>query len=367
MSGGPGSGGDYSFTRNIGRKRALITGITGQDGSYLAEHLLSLGYIVVGISRRTSVPNDERIRHLADNDLFSVVQGDVTDAMFIDRAIRSFVPDEVYNLAAQSFVGTSFEEPSHAFDVNLKGCLNCLESIRGVNPDIRPRFYQASTSEMFGASSMSRPVFGDGPEGRHIKHYQDESTPMLPCSPYAIAKLAAHNLVRLYRDAYGLHASSGILFNHESERRGEQFVTRKITKYFAGLDSCTTGVYPKLKLGNLDARRDWGHAEDYVRAMHLMLQQDTPDDYVIATGETHSVREFLETAFLMTRRTGCNCGHEDLRAYFETDPSLRRPSEVPMLLGDASKSRRILKWEPKVTFEQLVQRMVDHDLKLMGV
>lgn len=356
MSGGPGSGGDWSELRAT-RKRALITGITGQDGSYLAEYLLSLGYVVKGVSRRTSLPNDGRIRHLADNPMFSVVQGDVTDAMFIDRTIQRFVPDEVYNLAAQSFVGTSFEEPSHAFDVNLKGCLNCLESIRGMDPTLRARFYQASTSEMFGASRSSKGCLGHKIGEWVTTFYQDESTPMQPCSPYAIAKLAAHNLARLYRDAYGLHASSGILFNHESERRGEQFVTRKITKYLAA-EFTGEQKNTMLKLGNLDAKRDWGHAEDYVRAMHLMLQQEKPDDYVIATGETHSVRDFVEAAFACVTT-------DDWQAYVELDPSLHRPCEVPMLLGDASKARRILKWEPRVTFQQLVQRMVDRDFELM--
>ncbi len=360
MSGGPGSGGDYCDV-NL-RQRALVTGITGQDGSYLAELLLGLGYVVCGISRRVSVPNNERIRHLLDHPKFSVVEGDVTDALFVDRTIRSFRPDEVYNLAAQSFVGTSFDEPSHTFNVCFNGCLNCLESIRGLPESERPRFYQASTSEMFGAAKSVRSGFASSIDGGMIEtHFQDESTPMLPCSPYAVAKLAAHNMVALYRKSYGLHASSGILFNHESERRGEQFVTRKITKYLGrGFGFASKPAQePMLKLGNLDACRDWGHAEDYVRAMYLMLQQGIPDDYVIATGVTHSVRDFVKRAFAEVT----DFPYED---HVEIDPALKRPCEVPMLLGDASKARRVLGWEPKVTFEQLVSRMVDHDLRAEG-
>ena len=678
--------------------RALITGITGQDGSYLAELLLSLGYDVVGISRRSSVDNTERIRHLFSNPNFHVIEGDVTDALFVDRTIRSLNPDEVYNLAAQSFVGTSFEEPTHTFAVNLNGCLNCLESIRGLSPNRRPRFYQASTSEMFGTNYSERPVFEGAPEEYHKEMYQDEDTSFKPCSPYAIAKLAAHHAVGLYRKSYGLHASCGILFNHEcisaetplivrlnglvdviepteligvrgggspfggyrtrqrtdfdgmeiwsgekwvkllaitatrtikseenkdrdllqiqaiagyvcvtshhtmvrgdlsetradslnpgenlkmgeypdvvpvtslslelaemlgliasegyvaengsmtftnndssmrerasflwrslfagvyredfsgksgftgesvgktsligqgavgrwfrdmlytfdgqkrvpqivlnaspearqkfldgyyagdglkagggdsyrtvspilaqgvswlyalnkrktsvyaqekdgsiyflvnvssdqqtkkgqhlrkepseirriipgksehdwvfdletdgglfmagvgriivhnSPRRSPQFVTRKITKYVGDMRSGRAKDEP-LKLGNLDARRDWGHAEDYVRAMHLMLQQDEPDDYVIATGKTRSVRDFLDAAF------ACWHGY-NWKDFVEIDPAFLRPCEVPLLKGDASKAKRKLGWKPRVTFEQMVQRMVECD------
>ena len=328
-------------------KTAIIYGVTGQDGSYLSEFLLSKGYTIYGVTRRSSVDNTSRIAHLLNKTDFNLVQGDVTDYSSIDRLLNEVQPDEVYNLAAQSNVGTSFNQPLLTWNVTGQGCLNILEVIRQMGN--RPRFYQASSSEMFGDQYNL---------DNNREKYQDEKTRFAPQSPYAIAKLAAHSAVSLYRRSYDLYACGGILFNHESERRGERFVTRKISRYVADLYWATqTGrSIPKLKLGNLAARRDWGHAEDYVEAMWMMLQQDEPMDFVIATGETYSVEDYLKEAFKCINIV-------EYMDYTEIDPNLKRPSEVPYLRGIADKAKRRLDWKPKTGFKQLVSRMVQHDLQ----
>jgi GDPmannose 4,6-dehydratase len=328
-------------------KKAIIYGVTGQDGSYLSELLLSKEYTVYGITRRTSVDNTIRINHLSNKNNFNLLQGDVTDPSSIYRLLNEVQPDEVYNLAAQSHVGTSFEQPLLTWSVTGQGCLNILEVIRQMGN--RPRFYQASSSEMFGDQYNL---------DNNREKYQDEKTRFAPQSPYAIAKLAAHSAVSLYRRSYDLFACGGILFNHESERRGERFVTRKISRYVADLHWATqTGrSIPKLKLGNLSARRDWGHAEDYVEAMWMMLQQDEPMDFVIATGETYSVEDYLKEAFKCINII-------EYMDYTEIDDNLKRPSEVPYLRGIADKAKRRLDWKPKTGFKQLVSRMVQHDLQ----
>tara|TARA_B100000287_G_scaffold157107_1_gene148230 strand:+ start:1967 stop:2995 length:1029 start_codon:yes stop_codon:yes gene_type:complete len=328
-------------------KKAIIYGVTGQDGSYLSELLLSKEYTVYGITRRTSVDNTTRITHLSNKNNFILLQGDVTDTSSIYRLLNEVQPDEVYNLAAQSNVGTSFNQPLLTWNVTGQGCLNILEVIRQMGN--RPRFYQASSSEMFGDQYNL---------DNNREKYQDEKTRFAPQSPYAIAKLAAHSAVSLYRRSYDLYACGGILFNHESERRGERFVTRKISRYVADLYWATqTGrSIPKLKLGNLAARRDWGHAEDYVEAMWMMLQQDEPMDFVIATGETYSVEDYLKEAFKCINIV-------EYMDYTEIDPNLKRPSEVPYLRGIADKAKRRLDWKPKTGFKQLVSRMVQHDLQ----
>ena len=376
-------------------KTALIFGVTGQDGSYLADLLLSKGYEVYGVARRVSVDTTSRLCLAKKNEGFHLVEGDVTDALCVHRLISECYPEEIYNLAAQSHVGTSFHEPAHTFDVTAKGVLNCLEAIRSLTgPGSEyvgamkgyPRFYQASSSEMFGSAYSTRTVFATAQihiweECNGREYYQDEATPMLPNSPYAVAKLAGHNLCRVYREAYGIHASSGILFNHESPRRGDNFVTRKISLWVAGLyarirQSCipsntdftkdaaailAQGEYPHIFLGNLNASRDWGHAQDYVEAMWLMTQQEKPDDYVIATGETHTVREFLEASL---RCIGVELKAEAVVAQCK---ALFRPCEVPYLRGDASKAREKLGWHPRHNFEQLVQTMVMADIsRLLG-
>lgn len=327
-------------------KHALITGITGQDGSYLAELLLGSDYKVIGASRRVSTTNDERIRHLLGHPNFEVVNGDVTDALCVAGLVRKYQPDELYNLAAQSHVGVSFTEPAHTTQVSYLGCLYCLESVRLFSP--RTKFYQASSSEIFGRS------YNIGADGWCC---QNEQTPMLPNSPYAIAKLAAHNLVRVYREGYGLFACSGILFNHESPRRGDQFVTKKICRYLARY--VQHGDSERLVLGNLNSCRDWGHAKDYVLAMWQMLQQTKPDDFIIATGETRTVREFLHEAIEAA-------GLPDLLAsgQVRSDDALFRPNEVPFLRGDASKAKRVLGWCPRVSFKELVREMVLHEVSL---
>ena len=325
-------------------KRALITGITGQDGSYLTEFLLNKGYEVHGVIRRSSTFNTDRIDHLYVDPhvvgarLF-LHYGDLSDGPGLRRVLEEVEPDEVYNLGAQSHVGVSFMQPEYTADTDALGTLRLLEAIRDyqrrTNRDLR--FYQAGTSEMFGGSAPP----------------QSEATPFYPKSPYAAAKVMAHHLVVNYRESYGLHASNGILFNHESERRGETFVTRKITRAATRIK---LGLQEKLYLGNLDAKRDWGHAEDYVEAMWLMLQQDEPGDYVVATGESHSVREFVEAVF---ERLSL-----DWQQYVEIDPRYLRPAEVDFLQGDASKARRVLGWRPRVTFDDLVDRMIRHDMEL---
>jgi GDPmannose 4,6-dehydratase len=325
-------------------KRALITGITGQDGSYLTELLLAKGYEVHGIVRRSSVFNTDRIDHLyrdpQDPEARMFLHyGDFTDAVALRRVLQRVQPDEVYNLGAQSHVKVSFEQPEYTGNVDALGTLRMLEAIRDVQEisGRRIRFYQAGTSEMFGASPPP----------------QSEVTPFYPRSPYAVAKVYAYWMTVNYREAYDLFAVNGILFNHESERRGETFVTRKITRAATRIK---LGLQDKLYLGNLDATRDWGHAEDYVEAMWLMLQQEQPEDLVIATGETYAVREFVERVF-----DRLNLDWED---YVEIDPRYFRPTEVEALQGDATRARMKLGWQPRVGIEELVQRMVDFDLEL---
>ena len=320
-------------------KTALITGITGQDGSYLAELLLKKGYNVVGVKRRTSLISTDRIDDIFnDSDLimnFDLVYGNMNDSGCLHRLLIEHQPDEIYNLAAQSHVRVSFETPEETTEFVAMGTLRLLEAYKNICP--KAKFYQASSSEMFG----------DNPENP-----QSETTRLMPASPYACAKVYAHNLCRNYRESYGLHISSGILFNHESPRRGETFVTRKITRAAARIKM---GLQDDLLLGNLDAKRDWGFAGDYVEAMWLMTQQETPDDYVVATGETHTVREFLQVVF--------DYAGLDIDKYVRIDERLFRPHEVPLLLGDATKAKEKLGWEPKVDFEGLAKMMYDEDLK----
>jgi GDPmannose 4,6-dehydratase len=320
----------------VAGRRALITGITGQDGSYLAELLLDKGYEVFGMTRRASTENVERIAHLVDR--VTLVQGDLLDAPSLVSALRTAEPHEVYNLAAQSFVPTSWNQPVLTADFTGVGVTRMLEAVRAVDPDIR--FYQASSSEMFG-------------KVREVP--QNEQTPFYPRSPYGVAKTYGHYITVNYRESYGLYAVSGILFNHESPRRGLEFVTRKISD---GVARIKLGLADELVLGNLDAERDWGYAGVYVDAIWRMVQQDEPDDYVIATGETHSVREFSELAFAYT-------GLEPER-YVKTDPEFLRPAEVDHLVGDAAKARSKLGWEPLHSFRELVEMMVDADLERLS-
>ncbi|MBI4219530.1 MAG: GDP-mannose 4,6-dehydratase [Chloroflexi bacterium] len=317
-------------------KRALITGITGQDGSYLAEFLLEKDYEVYGIVRRSSVERLERLEHIADR--LRVIQGDLADQSSLDEAIATSSPDEVYNLAAQSFVPTSWNQPVLTADVTGVGATRLLEAIRKHKPDAR--FYQASTSEMFG---------------KVVEVPQSENTGFHPRSPYGVAKVYAHYITRNYRESYGLYACSGICFNHESPRRGKQFVTRKVTDAVARIK---LGLAKRLTLGNLDARRDWGFAGDYVEAMWLMLQQPEPEDFVIATGTSYSVADLCLVAF----------AHAGLawQDYVTIDPALIRPAEVDLLVGDASKANRILGWKPKVSFKELVAMMVEADVDRLG-
>ncbi len=323
-----------------GLKKALITGITGQDGSYLTELLLGKGYTVHGIVRRSSSFNRNRIEHLIQNrDIYGETlflhYGDMTDSSALNRIIEKTEPDEVYNLAAQSHVGISFKVPEYTCDVDAIGVVRLLDALRETGMAGSSRFYQASTSELFGSSPPP----------------QSESTPFKPRSPYAAAKLCAHWMVVNYREGYNMHASSGILFNHESPRRGENFVSRKIAIEAARIKK---GFSTELSLGNLDAKRDWGHARDYVKAMHLMLQQPVPDDYVIATGEMHSVRDFLEEAFSHLQL--------DWHDYVVTDPRYMRPTEVDALCGDATKAGNVLGWKPETDFASLVREMVDAEM-----
>src|SRR3989338_2859415 len=317
-------------------KKALITGVTGQDGSYLAELLLSKGYKVYGLTRRTSTVNNERIKHIQDQ--IELVQGDLLDQSSLSAALVTSKPDEVYNLAAQSFVKTSWNQPVLTGEFTALGVTRLLEAIRTVNPKIK--FYQASSSEMFGKVTETP---------------QKETTRFHPRSPYGVAKVYGHYITVNYRESYDLFACSGLLFNHESPRRGLEFVTRKISHAVARIH---LGKQKKLELGNLDAKRDWGFAGDYVEAMWLMLQQDIPDDYVIATGENHSVKEFVELAF---RTVGITYWKQHIEPNKE---EYLRPAEVDYLVGDATKARKVLRWKPKVDFKLLVEMMVTADLEI---
>ncbi len=316
-------------------KVALITGVTGQDGSYLAEFLLEQGYQVIGMVRRTSTVNFSRIAHIQDR--LTLVSGDMLDEPSLIAILQEYRPSEIYNLAAQSFVQASWKQPVFTGEVTALGVTRLLDAIRIVDPTIR--FYQASSSEMFGKVRETP---------------QNENTPFYPRSPYGVAKVYGHWITVNYRESYGLHATSGILFNHESPRRGLEFVTRKVTHGVARIE---LGLDHELRLGNLDSRRDWGYAGDYVKAMWLMLQQDQPEDYVIATGETHSVRELCEIAF--------DYVDLDWEQYVVQDERFMRPAEVDLLVGDASKAARVLGWEPNVTFQDLIEMMVDADLEAL--
>ena len=341
------------------KKKALITGITGQDGSYLAELLLGKGYEVHGIKRRSSLINTERIdhiyqdRHLDDSNFF-LHYGDLTDNLNLSKLIGTIQPEEVYNLGAQSHVAVSFDLPQYTANSDALGTLALLEAIRFNNLENKTRFYQASTSELYG-------------KVQEIP--QTEKTPFYPRSPYAVAKLYAYWIVVNYREAYDIHASNGILFNHESPRRGETFVTRKITRAVAAIER---GIQDKLYLGNLNAKRDWGHAKDYVEMMWMMLQMEQPDDYVVATNETHEVREFVSLAFKAVKKDiiwegdGVNEKGIDKstgKVLVEVDPMYFRPTEVDLLIGDSTKAKEKLGWEPKIKFEDLVTEMVESDLK----
>jgi GDPmannose 4,6-dehydratase len=323
-------------------KTAIITGITGQDGSYLAELLLNKDYQVIGCHRRSSINNFERVKDLIKNPRMILEEFDITDPACCYQLINKYRPDELYNLAAQSHVATSFNQPCTTFQIDTIGVVNLLESIKSISKDTK--FYQASTSEMFGKNYNI--------DNANIK-FQDENTELLPQSPYGIAKMASHRMVQIYREAYGIYACSGILFNHESPRRGENFVTRKITKYIGSLINGHTT--DSLKLGNLNASRDWGHAKDYVYAMYLMLQADIPDDFVICTGSTHTVLDFLKKAFQTV-----NLNYKD---HVEIDQDLFRPAEVSYLRGKNDKAKTRLGWEPTISFDDLVKEMVMHDIE----
>jgi len=348
-------------------KEALITGITGQDGSYLAELLLEKGYSVTGIYRRCSTPNFDRIKKIKNK--INLIEGDITDSSFLINLFNEYSFDEVYNLCAQSHVGTSFKNPIYTTNTNYIGVLNLLECIKNTKWT-KPRLYQASTSEMFGSNCTSTMDYEDMTLTNHIdfkkylslpvgwcRPYQNENTPFAPNSPYSIAKLAAHNAVRLYRESYGIYACAGILFNHESPRRGDEFVTKKIANYVKKCKMLKDTGWPwmneKLKLGNLEAGRDWGYAKDYVEAMWLMLQQDKADDFVIATAETHTVKDFLNEAFGLIK--------EDWNKFVEIDEQFKRPCEVPYLCGSYAKAKEKFGWSPKTTFKELVKLMVESD------
>ena len=332
-------------------KKALISGVTGQDGSYLAEFLLEKGYQVHGIFRRASAFNTRRIDHLLGNPDFHTYYGDVIDSSNLNRLLKKIDPDEIYNLAAQSHVAVSFEVPEYTAEATGVGAVRFLDAVRDLG--LGARYYQASTSELFGGHPDTVP--------------QSETTPLRPRSPYAAAKLYAYWITVNYREAYGMHASNGILFNHESPRRGETFVTKKITKAVADIRK---GRREAIALGNLDARRDWGYAKDYVESMWLMLQQKKSDDYVVATNEAHSVREFVEKAFKVIGTTihweGAGTQERGVDQAGKTrvtvDPRFFRPTEVEFLLGDASKAMRVLGWKPRMSFDDLVRTMVEFDL-----
>jgi|TARA_R110000765_G_scaffold66487_3_gene128787 GDPmannose 4,6-dehydratase len=318
-------------------KRALITGINGMDGSHLADFLLEKDYIIYGMERRTSSPNRTNSSHLEGKITF--VNGDLTDQNSLIRCLKESNPDEVYNLAAQSFVGESWNTPEQTGDVTGLGALRMLEAVREYGKDIK--FYQASTSELYG---------------RMIENPAKETTPFYPRSPYGVAKLYGHWITKNYRESYDMFNVSGILFNHESERRGIEFVTRKITD---GVAKIKLGLEDYITLGNLDSKRDWGYSPDYVESMWLMLQQDTPDDYVIATGKDHTIREFLDAAFTTV-------GITDWKKYVKQDPRFMRPAEVAVLCGDSTKAREVLGWYPRTSFKEMVSKMVKNDLELLG-
>jgi GDPmannose 4,6-dehydratase len=324
----------------MNKKKAFITGIGGQDGSYLAEHLEALGYDVYGMIRRNSVPEHQQTRLSGNNENIKVFYGDLLDQSSIERLLTEIMPDEIYNLAAQSHVRVSYDIPQFTVQTNSIGVLNMLDSYKRICPNAK--FYQASSSEMFGSS-----VDDDG--------FQRETTPMKPVSPYGCSKVFAFNIVRNYRNAYNLHASNGILFNHESPRRGSNFVTNKVVKTAVKIK---LGLENKLVLGNLDSYRDWGHSKDYVRAMHLILQQDNPDDWVVATGETRSVREMCEYVFSKLEL--------DYRDYVVQDEKFLRPEELPYLKGDSSRIRNILGWKPEYTFNATMDEMIYHWMSLLG-
>lgn len=321
-------------------KRALITGILGQDGPYLAKYLLSKDYKVYGMIRRYSSPKFENLDYLGITNQIEYIEGDLTDDASLINIIKNLRPEEIYNLAAQSFVGSSWDQAKLTTEINALGTLNMLSAIKLFSPT--SRFYQASTSEMFGLEST------DG--------YQDEKTPFHPRSPYGISKVYAHWMTVNFRESYGMFAASGILFNHESPLRGIQFVTRKITD---GVARIKLGLAKELRLGNLSPKRDWGFAGDYVEAMYLMLQQDKPDDFVIATGENHSVEEFVEAAFK-------HAGVSDWKKYIKSDPRFNRPAEVYDLKGRPEKAKKVLGWKPKVSFQELTEMMVDADIKRLS-
>ena len=362
-------------------KKAIVTGVTGQDGSHLIDLLLMKGYTVIGVARRSSTNTTSRIQHALKNENFVLYEGDITDYSSVLNLFKDHKDaTEFYNLAAQSHVAVSFKQPALTWDVTAKGCLNILQAIVDLDLQSKVRFYQASSSEMFGKSYDTR-----FRHKRHTEKFQNEDTKFLPQSPYAIAKCAAHETVRLYREAYNMHASAGILFNHEGPRRGENFVTRKITKWIGELvqfkkniklefaikdvtsdedniifrsteNNEELGRFPKLRLGNLEAFRDWGYAGDYVEAMWMMLQQNNAEDFVICTGETHTIREFLDVAFSYV-------GIKDWSNLVVQDPEFYRPAEVDYLRGDASKAKNKLGWTPKHSFKDLVEMMVDHDIR----
>jgi GDPmannose 4,6-dehydratase len=326
-------------------KKALITGVTGQDGSYLAELLLEKGYEVHGLIRRVSMNNLQRIKGLE----IYLHYGDLSDSVSINEIVKKVKPDEIYNLAAQSHVKTSFDCPESTGDINALGVIRLLEAIRLNNLDCK--FYQASTSELFGNNFTEEEFYNEQANEWQKRRHQNEQTPFYPCSPYALSKLYAYWACVNYRDAYGMFTCNGILFNHESPRRGEDFVTRKITKAVARIKK---GLQDKLYLGNMESRRDWGHAKDYVKAMYLMMQQSEPDDFVIATGEAHSVKAFVKLAF--------DCVELNWYDYVEVDPKLYRPKEVHFLRGNPTKAKEKLGWEPDYTFSDLVSEMVNYDL-----
>jgi GDPmannose 4,6-dehydratase len=335
----------------MGKRRALIFGVTGQDGSYMAEHLLAKNYDVYGVVRRVSVPTLGRLKDAGLIDKVTLLSGDVTDASSVNRIISELKPEEVYNFAAMSHVHVSFDEPGSCFHSTAVGCLNCLEAIKTASP--RSHYFYAGSSEQFGDQC--------DPDG-----HQRITTPFNPRSPYAVAKVAAFQLTKVYRESYGLYACSAIAFNHESPRRGLNFVTRKITDYVGNLvASIDRGeLPPKLKLGNINAKRDWSHAKDFVRGFHLMLNQEMPEDFVFSSMETHSVREFLTKAFEAASFLFEESGAMPWEQFTEIDPKYMRPLEVPYLLGDSTYTREKLGWKPEISFDDLVVEMVANDFKL---